>query len=237
VAYGPLTEVTPFYAAEVATSDRLAYPYDIDYARSLLAGVGYGDSDDDGLLDLNGEPLKLTMVFGPWNQMPDVAQLIKDQWRDVGIDLELVQVPDFPTLAERAKAGDYDLISLYDFGVDASIQPVHSRCRATGRASDPGTGRLADRGDTPKRSTGAQLYRSPSKDRGTGAAPIRDVVNLDGATVLLTVIFVRGLAGCCCAPATALPVAPLSCAGWWRSRRVAGAESGVCTAALGRATR
>jgi peptide/nickel transport system substrate-binding protein len=117
VAHGPLTSVTPFYNAEV---ERL-YPFDSGYARSLLQSAGWTDSDGDGILDHDGTPLKLTVVFAPWNQMPDVAQLIQSQWRDLGIDVELIQVPDFPALSSYAAQGDYNLIGYYDFGVDASI--------------------------------------------------------------------------------------------------------------------
>jgi peptide/nickel transport system substrate-binding protein len=117
VAHGPLTSVTPFYNPEV---ERL-YPFDSGYARSLLESAGWTDSDGDGILDHDGTPLKLTVVFAPWNQMPDVAQLIQSQWRDLGIDVELIQVPDFPALSSAADQGGYNLIGYYDFGVDASI--------------------------------------------------------------------------------------------------------------------
>jgi peptide/nickel transport system substrate-binding protein len=121
VAYGPLAAVTPLYDENVATIDRFNYPYNPQFARALLENVGYVDENGDGMLEMNGVPLHLRMVFAPWNQMADVAQLIQSQWRDVGIDLELVQVPDFPTLMDEASEGDYNLIALYDFGVDASI--------------------------------------------------------------------------------------------------------------------
>lgn len=123
VAYGPLTSVTPFYTAEVADPETpaLSYPYSPDYARDLLASVGFDDADGDGMLERNGEPLKLTMVFAPWNQMADVAQLIQSQWQDIGIDLELIQVADFPTLSGYASEGNYHLIALYDFAVDANV--------------------------------------------------------------------------------------------------------------------
>ncbi|MBN1964473.1 MAG: hypothetical protein JW910_07490, partial [Anaerolineae bacterium] len=117
VAHGPLTSVTPYYNPAVEAM----YPHDVAFARSLLAGLGYEDTDNDGILDRDGQPLKLTMVFPPWNQMSYVAQLIQSQWRDAGIDLALDPVPDFPALMQRATEGDYDLIALYDFGADASI--------------------------------------------------------------------------------------------------------------------
>ena len=52
------------------------YPFDLDQARALLASQGLADTDNDGILEWEGEPLELTVVFGP-EQMPDVAQLIR----------------------------------------------------------------------------------------------------------------------------------------------------------------
>ena len=117
IAHGPLTSTVMYYDPAVEQM----YPFDLDQARALLASQGLADTDNDGILEWEGEPLKLTVVFGPWNQMPDVAQLIQSQWRELGIDVELIQVPDFPSLRQRVRDDDYDVISFYDFGVDPSI--------------------------------------------------------------------------------------------------------------------
>ena len=187
VAHGPLTSVTPFYDADVET----LYPHDPDYARSLLQGIGYDDVDGDGMLERDGEPLALTMVFAPWNQMADVAQLIQSQWRDLGIDLELIQVPDFPTLRSYADEGTYDLISFYDFGVDASIL---NQYYTTGGAnnwsgySDPELdGWLAEATRQSSRETRAALYQSIQMRIMEQAVvlPVREYVNLNGTTAAL----------------------------------------------------
>ena len=117
IAHGPLTSTVMYYDPAVEQM----YPFDLDQARALLASQGLAYTDNDGILEWEGEPLELTVVFGPWNQMPDVAQLIQSQWRELGIDVELIQVPDFPSLRQRVRDDDYDVISFYDFGVDPSI--------------------------------------------------------------------------------------------------------------------
>ncbi len=187
VAHGPLTSVTPFYDADVETM----YPHDPDYARSLLQGIGYADSDGDGMLERDGAPLKLTMVFAPWNQMADVAQLIQSQWRDLGIDLELIQVPDFPTLRSYADEGTYDLIAYYDFGVDASILNEYY---ATGGANNWSgfsdvelDGWLAEATRQASPDTRAALYQSIQMRIMEQAVvlPVREYVNLDGTTARL----------------------------------------------------
>jgi len=117
VAHGPLTSTALYYDPAVEQM----YPFDLDQARALLAAQGLADTDNDGILEFEGEPLELTVVFGAWNQMPEVAQLLQSQWRALGIRVELIQVPDFPSLRQRVRDDDYDLIAFYEFGVDPSL--------------------------------------------------------------------------------------------------------------------
>ncbi len=117
IAHGPLTSTVLHYDPEVEAM----YPFDLDQARALLASQGLQDLDNNGILEFEGEPLELTMVFSSWNQMPDVAQLIQSQWRELGIDVELIQVPDFPSLRQRVRDDDYDVIAFYDFSVEPSL--------------------------------------------------------------------------------------------------------------------
>ncbi len=185
--YGPLTSNTPYYDPSVES----LYPYDPDYARSLLQGAGFGDSDEDGIWDRNGEPLKLTMIFASWNQTPDVAQLIQSQWRDIGIDLQLLLVPDYATLSATADEGNYNLIAFYDFGVDASL--INEFYRTDGannwsRFSDPELdGWLAEATRQVDDATRTALYaqiQARLMDRAV-LLPIREYVNLDGASTRL----------------------------------------------------
>ncbi|MBN1565648.1 MAG: hypothetical protein JXA10_17515 [Anaerolineae bacterium] len=187
VAHGPLTSVTPYYDAAVEQM----YPYDPNYARDVLASLGYTDTDNDGILENNGEPLTLTMVFANWNQLADVAQLIQSQWQEVGIDLELIQVPDFPTLVERKNAGEFDLIGLYDFAVDASVL---NRYYMTGGASNWSgfsdaevDAWLAEATRQSDETTRAMLYSSVQQRIMEEAVvlPIREYVNLTGSTAKL----------------------------------------------------
>jgi peptide/nickel transport system substrate-binding protein len=149
------------------------------------------DSDDDGMLDRDGELLSLTMVFAPWNQMADVAQLIQSQWRDLGIDLELIQVPDFTSLLEYANEGNYDLIAMSDFSVEASV--LNSFYLSDGPRNWSGLSdaeldnwlREAVRQVAPD--SRAVLYLSIQQRVMEQAAvlPIREYVNLNGATARL----------------------------------------------------
>jgi peptide/nickel transport system substrate-binding protein len=78
-------------------------------SRRLLAAAGWNDSDGDGVLDRNGQPLILELILpntsGIRRQM---ALLIQEQLRQIGIKLEL-QSLEFPVWAERHTAGNFDI--------------------------------------------------------------------------------------------------------------------------------
>jgi len=117
VAYGPLNAVTPYYDKVVQS----AYPFDAANALKLLQATGYGLTTGANILTNNGHPLHLVMILPPWDFHPEVAQQIQSQWREIGIDLELRQVPNYAGLLTAQKSGDYNLLAVNDFGVDASI--------------------------------------------------------------------------------------------------------------------
>jgi len=187
VAHGPLTAVTPFYDPAVEA----LYPFDPTFAQSLLQGAGYGDSDGDGIWDRDGEPLRLTMVFASWNQTPEVAQLIQSEWRDIGIEVELIRVPDFPTLRSYALEGDFNLIAFYDFGVEASLLNQFYMTDGANNwsgFSDPELdGWLHEAVRQVDAGTRAALYSSVQQRIMEQAVvlPIREYVNLNGTTARL----------------------------------------------------
>jgi peptide/nickel transport system substrate-binding protein len=187
VAYGPLAAVTPFYNPAVAN----LYPHDPDLARTLLAQAGYQDSDGDGILDRDGGPLKLTLLFAPWNQMSDVAQLIESEWHDIGIEVDLVQVPDYPSLNAAVREGDYHLASFTDFSVDPSILNRFYLSDSDGNWSgynDPEVDNwLHEAVRQTSSDARAQLYTQVQQRLMDQAVvlPIRDYVNLVGTSAKL----------------------------------------------------
>lgn len=114
VAWGPLAAVTPFYNPGVVD----VYAYNLEQAQTLLAGAGYKDSDNDGILDLDGEPLEVTIIQPAWGLVPEVTQFLQDQWRSVGIRTVIEPVPGFTSLLEEVEKGEYNLVSFDAFGLD-----------------------------------------------------------------------------------------------------------------------
>lgn len=122
LADGALSAVTPFYDR----SARGVYGYDPARALTLLAEAGLVDSDDDGFIDAPGatttvEAVEIRVLVPPWGLVPQVAALLQDQWRQIGLQVTLDQVATRGQLAEAVAGGDYHLVAFYSFGADASL--------------------------------------------------------------------------------------------------------------------
>ncbi len=184
VAYGPLSAVTPFYDPQVANF----YKYDPAAALDMLTKLGYSDSDGDKILDLNKQKLHIVMIVPPWGFLPQVAQKIQSQWRELGIELELKQVPSFTALTAAAQSGDYNLIAYDTPGLDPSI--LSTVYRSDGafnwmHYSDGNLDSWLDRAvESSDPATRQNMYLAVQNHIMEQALilPIRDYVNLNGAT-------------------------------------------------------
>lgn len=109
VSDGPVNVVHPCYWSGAAD----LYGYDPDRAIELLEGVGYTDSDGDGIREANGVPgvEDGTPLSMRWTVLhhTEIGEVVQGQWRDVGIDLKLEQVAG-PIQLERRNARDFDLM-------------------------------------------------------------------------------------------------------------------------------
>jgi peptide/nickel transport system substrate-binding protein len=117
VAWGPLAATTTFYTPTVQGS----YPYDIARARALLEGAGLRDADGNTFFDADGGDLTIRVIVPPWGLIPEVAQLLQDQWRSIGIRAELVPVATRAALFEAVSGGNYNLVAWYEFGSDPAF--------------------------------------------------------------------------------------------------------------------
>lgn len=117
-AYSPLTSSTPYHDPNLES----LYIYDPVQATILLDSTGWLDSDGDGWRDQEGIPLEIILIIPPWNQLPDVAELVKQQWESsLKIHVMIKQVASFPMLVEAANTGVYNGIALNFSGVDPAI--------------------------------------------------------------------------------------------------------------------
>jgi len=92
VAYGPLTSIIWGYNPAVENM----YPYDPEKARQLLAEAGYADG------------LKLTILTTNYEPYVKTAQVLKDQWQKVGVDLT-IEERVFDDIEGIIASGKHDL--------------------------------------------------------------------------------------------------------------------------------
>lgn len=66
------------------------YEFDPEKAKTLLADAGWTDSDGNGFVDKDGQELKLrTIYLGSWSLMQGIAPIVYDNWRAIGVNVEL----------------------------------------------------------------------------------------------------------------------------------------------------
>ncbi|HML23273.1 MAG TPA: ABC transporter substrate-binding protein [Aggregatilinea sp.] len=71
------------------------YEYDPEAAQQMLADAGWTDTDGDGILDKDGQPMHLRLAYsGTWSLMQSIAPIVYDNWRALGVDVELAPLDD-----------------------------------------------------------------------------------------------------------------------------------------------
>jgi peptide/nickel transport system substrate-binding protein len=184
VAEGPLASINEAYNPAVEGM----YPFDLDRAEELFRLALVADSDGDGFLDKNGVPLELTLIVPPWGLIPETALAIEGQWRTLGIKVKIEQVPNFGGLLEKISQGDYNLVALYDFGLDGSVLNSYYLTdgfnNVSGFSSTELDSYLTQALIEPDPTTRNNLYGAAQILIMQEALilPIREYVNLNGAT-------------------------------------------------------
>lgn len=185
VAWGPVSANTLYYSRDVVG----LYAQDTAQAQTLLAAAGFQDSDNNGYLDINGVELEVTVIVPPWGQIPEVAQLLQDQWRAIGIRARLEPVPTRNALFEVVRTGEYNLVAFYAFGFDPSFLNQYflsdSPDNWTGYANPDLDNTLREAVRQTEPAARQNLYALVQRLIMEEALilPIRDYVNLNAASV------------------------------------------------------
>jgi peptide/nickel transport system substrate-binding protein len=186
-AYGPLGAVTLGYDESVVDT----YPHDLAKAAALLEEAGWVDSDDDGMRDKDGRPLRLEMILMGWGYVPEVGQMLQSQFRQVGVDVQMQEMA-FPAALAAAREGQHNLAPMVFSSSDPGIlsSTFHSANADAGfnwaKVRDEELDRLLDAGaqalDEAER---LELY-AQAQQRIMDLAlilPVRDYVNLNGVSI------------------------------------------------------
>jgi peptide/nickel transport system substrate-binding protein len=84
-------------------------PADTAAARRMLALSGWADHDDDGVLDKDGQPLHLTVIFPSTSATRrQIVVQVQEQFRSLGVALD-VQPLEPPLYTATRRAGKFDL--------------------------------------------------------------------------------------------------------------------------------
>ena len=104
-AYSPYTST--FFETP---NTQLLYKYDLDKAKTLLAEDGWKDTDGDGVLDKNGQPLHFELWSVTEAAHRKIAVMAQAMWRELGVDVTVQQF-DRATLIDKVGAGEHDAVA------------------------------------------------------------------------------------------------------------------------------
>lgn len=92
--YGPLTQGILGFNENIEK-----YEFNQQKANELLDEAGWKDSNGDGIREKGDENLALGLVTLDWPELKEAAQLIKEQWSQVGVNVDLA-IEDNATLQQ-----------------------------------------------------------------------------------------------------------------------------------------
>jgi peptide/nickel transport system substrate-binding protein len=155
-----------------------------DRADSILNAGGWLRGAD-GMRAKEGIPLRVTIVTPTWGSNPEVAQLVKSAWEQLGIQVELQLAAGFGNLKEIQTSNEYNAIGLNFFGSDPDL--LRPSFKSDGlynwsRINDPEIDQLlVDGVDAGYLLSERQSYYDDFSERAGNhwlLLPIRDYVNL-----------------------------------------------------------
>jgi peptide/nickel transport system substrate-binding protein len=116
ISEGPLSKET---FGELLTST--LPEFDISQTNRLLKEAGWVKDENGTLRNAAGEIFELKIVAPIWGSNPDVAQLLKVSWENIGAKVTLEIAPGFGPLREIQNSGEYHAIGINFFGTDPDL--------------------------------------------------------------------------------------------------------------------
>ena len=97
------------------------FEYDPERARQLLASAGWEDTDGDGIVEKDGQPLSFTLITssGGGAVIDQLLAELQQRWRDIGVEMQPSLI-EFPALVEII-TNTYDFeVAMLGFNWDAT---------------------------------------------------------------------------------------------------------------------
>jgi peptide/nickel transport system substrate-binding protein len=98
--------LTPLFAESEGVAESVGLMFDAEESKRLLSEAGWTDTDEDGIVDKDGQPLTATLVSTTQSEFVRLSQAIQANLKDVGIDVE---IQNFTDLQPPEEAGEFDL--------------------------------------------------------------------------------------------------------------------------------
>jgi peptide/nickel transport system substrate-binding protein len=188
VAWGPVSAPTTYYDASLIGS----FAPDAGAARALLESIGLVDADSNGYYDgQNDSDVEVRVIVPPWGLIPEVAQVLVEQWRAIGIRGVLISVPTRAALFEEIGKNEYNLVAWYEFGADPAFLSSYFLSSGsfnwTGYADAGLDGVLIQAASSTDAAARATLYAQAQQTIMAQALvlPIRDYVNINGLSTTI----------------------------------------------------
>ncbi len=86
-------------------------PYDSDMARDLLAQAGWEDTDGDGVVDKDGQPLKVELLVMPLTEIQRMGEAVQSYLADVGVEMT-IRMEDWGAFLADVAAGNTQMFVL-----------------------------------------------------------------------------------------------------------------------------
>jgi len=111
--YGVLSPSTVGYWSGAEDYAKSMYSYDIEAAKALIAESGYADTDGDGIVEKDGQPLSITLsVTNERTEFVKIAEVLMEQYKQIGIEIVLEQI-ESNTFSDLAAQGEYQAATIF----------------------------------------------------------------------------------------------------------------------------
>ncbi|MDP3792953.1 MAG: ABC transporter substrate-binding protein [bacterium] len=110
------------------------YDYNKELAKEILNKNGWNKTDEIGILMNKEEKLTIKLTTSTWPELAEVARQIKDQWKEIGVDVQ-IEMLSTPELQQVIKERNYQMLL---FGEILNLDPDPFSLWHSSQKRDPG---------------------------------------------------------------------------------------------------